>query len=656
MSRSDEDYNRVLHDVQNDLRSASSAGGHIVFLGFLSGAFIYAGIAASAFMMLGEQAFLSLDPKWFGVGALVGAGPALACILAGYMGRQSLRTNRANRPILRASQVLLLPTEAAGSRVQVLSRSVREEVGRIDELIESSHASLADMKQTLELERSEISRSIEGNSKQIQTMVGKLADERQALAELTSAVDAQAEAMSDTIPRQARLMAEAARAAQQEVAKADDALQARLEALDASAQRLGEALAQLRDMSKQGENNAAHLVSTIASVEQRLKESAKVVDAAVRASELAASAATETGDSLNAAVASALDGTREASDFIRNQSREAVGEAMKAMTELRHAGEQAESALTAVGAAARAQAVETEQRIDQMSESLYQSASRATSAVEAGLDRARLRMERATALLTGAYDLGDDAPLPTEDPRERFTTPPPVTSGKPSTVSDFRPRQTEEQETEEPTIENQAEDDIEPNDFDTVSEPADDEPLDRTGRMVDPEDEYTPESTHSWRDQITAIDTDDDHQVDPVDAPISLDKDSGLTWKDLLAGLDTPAEERDEAARYILSEIGQCKIELSDLFTPKMVKKLAGAARRGDRHRRRAVREFAGSQVQTLLYRLQDETAFRNSVDRFLTVEEPDALRLLTETEKSRSTASPRLAAYLLLDSAMSSI
>lgn len=654
-SSSDEAYNKALKDVQRDLESARSAGGSLVWLGYIGAMTIVGGIAVSAYALLGHEAFLSLDPVWFAAGGLLAAGPAMASIVAGYMARQSLRTSRANRLVLRASQMMLLPADVAGKRLSTLGAAVRDETSKIDELMDSSHASLAELKESLKAERVEIARSVEENNKHIREMMEKLADERQALAELTSAVDAQANAMSDAIPRQARIMAEAARAAQMEVSKADDALQLRLEALDQSANRLGESIAQLSQMSQQGENNAMELINSIASVEKRLQESAKVVDAAIRASELAASAASETGDSLNAAVASALDGTREASSFIRQQSREAVGEAMKAMSELKQAGEQAKVALAAAGAAARTQADETEQRIDQMSESLFQTATRATSAVEAGLERARLRMERASAMLTGALDITPQSPPPVEDPREQFTSPPPVTGtdDSPKDWSALRPRQTEDEVQAEENFSLDDDHDVdEHNVEDHVQAEADEAPAPAITRKDDTSGE---DVSRSWDTRIQERD-EPEFDLEEGVLPVSPERDAGLSWRDLLAGLDTPAEERDESARYMLSEIEQSGIQLSDLFNPKMVKKISGAARRGERNRRRLVREYAGSDVQTLIFRLQDDTAFKNSTDRFLTVEEPDALRALAETEKSRSAASPRLTAYLLLDAAVSAL
>lgn len=630
---SDELYLSALKDVQRELQSVRSSGDYLVWLGLLGALIICGGIGVSAYAALGHQAFMSLNPIWYVAGALLSLGPALVSIVAGFLARQSLRTSRANTLILRASQLLLMPAETAGGRIARLGETVRSETGKIDELLETSHASLADLKESLVQERQQISDAVEHNRRNIQDMIQKLADERQALAELTTAVETQAAAMSDAIPRQARLMAEAARIAQQEVSQTDDLLNERLMALDDGARKLSDAMTLLSEMTERGESSANRVAETVNRMEAKLKDAAKTVDAAVRASELAATSASETGDSLNAAVASALDGTREAATFIRNLSREAVGEAMTAMAELKQSGEQAKAALMAAGAAARSEAADTERRVDQMSDSMFEAATRATSAAEAGLERARLRIERAWQQLSGMDDDTSYGPQrPVDDPREPHTIAPSTTPPPVPVQQTLRPRQQDEP-------------------FAAKKTPSSDEQTSVERSLSEPEPEQ--KSGVSWD---AHFDEQDDLLVDE-DAhsfPDQNSRDAGLSWKDLLAGLDAPTEERDESARYILSEVEQSGVKLTDLISSRMVKKISGAAKRGERNRRKAVREFVGTDVQTLIFRLQDDVAFRNSAERFLTVEEPDALRTLAEAEKSRSGASARLAAYLLLDTASS--
>tara|TARA_Y100000052_G_scaffold27554_1_gene36224 strand:+ start:5590 stop:7518 length:1929 start_codon:yes stop_codon:yes gene_type:complete len=635
----DETYLRTLKETHAELQHVKSSGNWLIVISVIAVVLLYSGAGLAALAYLGQDAFLALDPIWFVAAGTLLAGPALAILLAGFLARQSQRTSRANALILRASQLLLMPAELAGNRVDNLAVRVREETVRIDEAVETAHASLANLKNTLTSEREEMDKFIDRNRDQIGVMVQKLADERQALAELTSAVEAQTESISEAIPRQARTMADAARMAQQEIAKADLAVDERLKALDDSGRRLGEQLAALGDMSLDAEARTDQIAKTVAGVIEQLNASAKTVDTAIRASEMASSAATETGDALNAAVSSALDGTREASEFIRLQSRDAVAEALKAMADLKAAGEAAEAATRSAGDEARAEADRTEQRIQELSHKLYEAATKATSAAEAGLERARTRIERASGLLNGLFD----ADIQSDPPPPPAAPPPPQ----------LRPRQS---------------DDLPPAPSeDEIFTPAAPEPDARQQPPGEPEppqiiSHAPPEpeasnSTETAPDGKTETEAEDGSNTlfDVAFDRASL-KERGVSWRDLLSGIEPEPEERNEAARNVLAEISDAGVELNGMLSMKETRKIAGAARKGDRQRHRAVREYAGSAVQTLTYRLEDDAPFRQSVEQFLSAESQDAASALTEAEKSRTEASSRLTAYLILDTAMKSI
>ena len=657
MSRSnDEHYLQALKDTQSELQAIRESGNALLAGGIIGAMAICAGVAAGAYAIVGPSNFASLDPIWFIAGGCLTFGSAIGMVMAGFLGRQSLRNSRANMLILRASHLLLMPAEAAGSRVETLSESVKTETAKVNELIEGSYASLAKLKDTLTKERADVTKNVERNRASIQEMIEKLTADRLALKELTEAVEQQTATMSDAIPKQARIMVEAAREAQQEVSKADEALQSRLTALDNSGRMLGERLERLDAMTIEGENRAKEIAALIVEVENRLKKSAQTVDSAVKASEIAVSAAAETGDSLNAAVASALDGTREAANFIREQSREAVEDARKAMEELKQAGLSAEAATKSAGSEARAQAEQTEKRIEELSDLMFRAATRATSAAEAGLERARLRIERASALLNGIYDPGADVPAQEPQQPTRNETPPPPAPEKPS----LRPRQDEDVTPPKPVTGSPSSQAQAP-----ATQPKQPDPPKSDATHVSREDDDQddddappmPIAAQLAKEAFSRAPIGEEpDDTDPSTFNMVEQQPAGLSWKDLLAGLETPAEERDESARYVLSEIEQLGITLAGMINAKEIRKIANAARRGDIQRRRTVREQTGAAVQSIMFRLQDDAAFRNATERFVSVEEPDALRALSESEKSRAAASPRLTAYLLLDSAFSSI
>ena len=656
----DESYLTALKETQSELSQIKTSGDWLVTAGFSAAAFIFIGAALIAIAALGADQVLALNPTWYAAAFFVLSGPAMAAILAGYLGRQSMRSARANMLILRASQMLLMPADTASQRIDTIAGKVRDETGKVDELIETAHASLATMRETLGSEREQIASFVDQNTTSISDMMKKLAEERMALAELSSAVEAQTAAISEAIPRQARVMAEAARLAQQEVAKADMAVDERLISLDESGRKLGEKLAKLNDMSEEAEARSARISQSIVDMEQKLRQSAQTVHSALQASEIASTAATETGDALNAAVANALDGTREASEFIRRQSRDAVEEAQKSIAELKAAGEQAEVATRAAALAAREQANETEQRITELNQLLYEAATRATSTAEAGLERARQRIERASALLNNGWGDEDYSAPPRPQPAPR---PAPAPQPEPPNVQ-LRPRQ---DQPAAPTA---------PEPFSPPPAPAPQRPVARTPQADDgvdplfdpvepPAQRYNLNGAASEAATETSVDVQEREAPDAAENSLfdiafdnASQKEMGISWKDLLAGLnpEEPAE-RDQAARNILKEIEETgNIELDEAFSMRETRKIAGASRKGERQRRRAVREYAGSTVQGLRYRLEDEPQFNISVERFLTNESSDATRLLTEADRSRTAASSRLAAFLLLDTAYSAL
>ena len=94
-------------------------------------------------------------------------------------------------------------------------------------------------------------------------------------------------------------------------------------------------------------------------------------------------------------------------------------------------------------------------------------------------------------------------------------------------------------------------------------------------------------------------------------------------------------------------------IRLNDIFRPKDKKKIAFAARKGDKQRRSAISQHAGRQVERVRQRLRGNLELMTLARDFLALEESDALNALENTHASNKNASPRLATYLLLDAAV---
>ena len=110
---------------------------------------------------------------------------------------------------------------------------------------------------------------------------------------------------------------------------------------------------------------------------------------------------------------------------------------------------------------------------------------------------------------------------------------------------------------------------------------------------------------------------------------------------------------REETAETLLGQLSESGIRLNDIFRPKDKKKIAFAARKGDKQRRSAISQHAGRQVERVRQRLRGNLELMTLARDFLALEESDALNALENTHASNKNASPRLATYLLLDAAV---
>ncbi len=407
-------------------------------------------------------------------------------------------------------------------------------------------------------------------------------------------------------------MAEAVRLANADVAAADARLDERVTALNESGKMLSERMSGLDKLTTEANSRAAAVSTALTAIEDKMDRASRMIDQAMKASSMAASAASDTGDALNEAVMNALDQTKDASGFIRKQAREAVDDALSAMRELREAGEQALASTVSAGKAAREQADETEVRIHKINEMIYRSATRSTAAAEAGLERARLRIERASEYLNAADD-GESLVVP-------------KLTGEPTTD-----RQTKEKSLLAPP--------------EPVS-PSGGRGLFRGSKAV------------ASTAQIPSAESDIDEE--PAQKPIANDNpdrlpaEGRLSWKDLLAGLeeDVPGE-RDATAKAILSRIEDEGIGLVDLISATDASRIEAASRKGDRLRRRVVREVTGKRVEALAETLSADAGFEDLSRIFVSDEEEDAVRALAKSSKSKTALSSRLTAWLLLETAI---
>lgn len=130
---------------------------------------------------------------------------------------------------------------------------------------------------------------------------------------------------------------------------------------------------------------------------------------------------------------------------------------------------------------------------------------------------------------------------------------------------------------------------------------------------------------------------------------------SEMGWRDIISDMSRqdPPRDREDIADTMIQRLQSSGIQLPEAFRPKAKRRIAEAARRGDKQRKAATIEQAGRQVERVTQRLRNDDVLLELARSFVEMEQEDALNALEQTQKTSRNASPRLAAYLLLDAAL---
>ena len=111
--------------------------------------------------------------------------------------------------------------------------------------------------------------------------------------------------------------------------------------------------------------------------------------------------------------------------------------------------------------------------------------------------------------------------------------------------------------------------------------------------------------------------------------------------------------DREQLASQFIEKLQDSGIQLSDIIVPRHKKKISGAARKGDKERRQATKSVAGRDIDRIVKRFKSDADLKKMAEDFVAAEKDDALSALANTAKSSNNASPRLAAFLLADMAL---
>jgi hypothetical protein len=483
-----------------------------------------------------------------------------------------------------------------------------------------------------------VSYATSDNARDLATRLGA---ERQALEALARELRSQITTMSEAIPRQAQMMVSAARQASDEVGRADTALENRLGSMARAGDDLSRRLEALDGLAREAATRTEALTFSITRIEDKLEQSRRTVDAAVRASEVAAAAAATTGDALKGAVASALDGARQANAEINAATRGAAEEAARSLARLREAGEQAAYALRTASYAARIEGNNLERLTGipapEPAPTLSAPPVRQTlAAPQPGYSNGN---GHANGHAHGAAAANGHVAVHTNG------------NGQAPAYSNGNGRMTAGRTSmDDDLFEASADAVIAASGMTPPPEP----PL-VLGRDVSP----------SAGEPLMLRRRSDD-PVSPVpDLPRRRASDhqggsgaNGSALRDIISDISReesgqPPEDREQIAENIVNRLQTSGIPLGEVFRPRSKKRIASAAHKGDAARREAIREQAGKEVERVSHRLRGDPKLGALARQFASLEQADALAALEQTQSTSRNASARLAAFLLVDAAL---
>ena len=650
---------RATHRTRARLEAARSAGSWLPWAGASLALLYWAGTAAWLYVSMGVDAIMAQPPVLL-VGAIaVVLVPGIALIVAGIMAQESRRSSEANAIVLASARLLLEPADHARDEIASIAEAVARETQQVNKALSDTRGRMDGLKHDIEASVTGALKAAEIVRTDSEVLVQKMSSERQSLTQLSESLRNQADGLARAIPRYAQTMSDAARLAQAEVQKADETLDQRLRSVEDAARRLGERIDQLDTMGAESRKRAQNLAGALARMDEQLVQSTRMVDAAVRAGELATAAAKGTADSLRDAMSDALNSALKTSETIAAQSSAATDGAEAAMGRLKEMSLQAEATTRSATLAARSHADETEQRINQLSEFLFRAASKASQMTEGGLEKARERIEHASLLVrqikgedtadTSVEDLwlgagGRETDRPDPPRAETLRSGP----GKPTASAEFETAMREAGAPEDVIAAHHA----------SMARPATPPQVgqqagQRAGEAAAVRSAPTPALASAPAPATQQAAPPAAAQPAPA-AEADGPRSPALSWRDLLTGIEEvgPAE-REETALNMIDQLSRAGVKLNHIVRASDLRRIASASHQGERQRRRAIRDVAPSEIQRVSRLLDADRSLEKAARTFVAVEEPDALRVIASAERAREDAAPRLSAYLLLDAAL---
>jgi predicted nucleic acid-binding Zn-ribbon protein len=614
------------HQASQNFEMAQHGGGWMVAAAFAVAALWTLGVLLGFFGLGGMALAEQIPPMLLSAGGIAAFIPAFLIIMAGFMGRSTRRAAAANALVLEATSRLMMPAREAGTEGIAFAEQMKQAAAEVDLAMAHALTAMKVMAGEIGDERQRLESVSYATSDNARDLATRLAAERQALEALARELRSQISTMSEAIPRQAQMMISAARQASDEVGRADTALENRLGSMSRAGEDLSRRLESLDGLAREAATRTESLTFSITRIEDKLEHSRRTVDAAVRASEVAAAAAATTGDALKGAVASALDGARQANAEINSATRGAAEEAARALARLREAGEQAAYALRTASYAARIEGENLERRTG-------------IAAPEPAPSLAPPPLRQSLSAPQAAYNNGQGT-----------SGHAPNGNGHAPSYSNGNGRL--------PASRASMDDDLFDASADAViaasaAPPPAGAPLvlgrDVTSREGEPlmlrrrhEDEQAPSPELPRR-----------RASDQLTGPAS----NGSSLRDIISDISREEsgapDDREQLAEALVSRLQSSGIPLGDVFRPRSKKRIAAANTKGNGPRREAIREQAGKEVERVSHRLRGDSRLMDMARQFALLEQADALAALEQTQSTSRNASARLAAFLLVDAAL---
>lgn len=677
-------------DAAPRLDSVNQTGNWIAWTGFFLAFLWWAGAGYGLYALTQTSSFSSLTPELLVAAAGLIFLTGLILLFASFMARQNRRTHETNKLLLQASEHLLSPARETAHEMQTLAETARQSANLVNHTSTTALASMKQVSEQMEAERRRTESVGYAMADNARDLTERLAQERTALESFSRTLGEQAALMGAVLPKQAEAMQDATRQARTDIDAAGAGLTARVDQLKQVSGTLATRLVDLDAVARDAATRTDRLHATIARIEEDLARSQKTVEMAERASTMAVDAAAQTGNALKDAISSALDSARQANQEIAHTTKSIQESARSAMEDLRETG---------------AMAASTAARVQEQSLSLAADERETTSSPETApppevtlrphpeaitLDDIRgfseLAFESTPQPLNGQQSISVTRPAdifedePTHDPQTHAPL-----NGAPSQIDTAASHdedlfEAEMADTPAPSSTANGSDrpNIKAHSLRSQTRPSNghdlraDVPDDRNGHDLTKasEAETQPMTLGSASSPILLSEP---HMPAPANGSA---KPNGhpTEWRDIIADIgqsDAPMPPRptpnppqprltpdqplprETTAQELISRLQDSGIPLPTAFKSRDKKKIAAAARKDEKARRKVTRNVAGGEVDRVANRLNKDDRLMQLAQNFVTAEEAEALQTLNDTGNSGRHASPRLSAYLLVDAAL---